>query len=140
MRKNTPDVLGKVMGEKEPARNKTVKPASNKETKQENHKAIKKASNKTSKQESNKTINTSRNIEIKQENENTPILDDFPKEKATFNLSVVILSRLEDVWMKLRRSGKDQRITKTLIVEKSIEIILNDYDSKGIDSQLFKNT
>ena len=140
MRKNTPDVLGQVMGSKEQESNKTIKTVSNKDAKHENNRAIKQVKNKTSEQERSKTLNTAKNKEIKKETKNTPILDDFSKEKATFNISSAILNRLEDTWMKLRRSDKDQRITKTLIVEKSIEIILNDYDNRGINSDLFKNT
>ena len=50
------------------------------------------------------------------------------KEKTTFNLSQEVLIELEDAWIKLRRKLKgEQRITKTLIVEKAIKIILADY-------------
>jgi len=60
------------------------------------------------------------------------------KEKTTFNLSQEILIELEDAWIKLRRKLKgEQRITKTLIVEKAIKIILADFESKSELSDIF---
>jgi hypothetical protein len=61
------------------------------------------------------------------------------KEKTTFNLSQEILIELEDAWIKLRRKLKgEQRITKTLIVEKAIKIILADFESKSELSDIFQ--
>lgn len=60
------------------------------------------------------------------------------KEKTTFNLSQQVLQDLEDAWIKLRRKLKnEQRITKTLIVEKAIKIILADFESKSELSDIF---
>lgn len=61
------------------------------------------------------------------------------KEKTTFNLSQELLVELEDAWIKLRRKLKGgQRITKTLIVEKAIKIILADFESKSEMSDIFQ--
>ena len=60
------------------------------------------------------------------------------KEKTTFNLSLSTLTYLEDAWMKLRRKLKGEvRITKTLIVEKAIEMALADFESKSELSELY---
>ncbi len=48
------------------------------------------------------------------------------------------LNALEDAWVLLRRKLKGtQRITKTLIVEKAIEIALDDLESKSELSELY---
>ena len=61
------------------------------------------------------------------------------KEKTTFNLSQELLIELEDAWIKLRRKLKgEQRITKTLIVEKVIKIVLADFESKSELSGIFQ--
>lgn len=63
---------------------------------------------------------------------------DTAKEKATFNLSLDTLEALEESWIKLRRKLKgEQRITKTIIVEKAIEIALADLEAKSELSDLF---
>ena len=83
--------------------------------------ASKQASKQESKQESNKAIT------------------DEPKEKSTFNLSLNIIDALENTWIKLRRKLKgEQRITKTLIVEKALEIALADFEAKSEVSSLYQ--
>jgi hypothetical protein len=52
------------------------------------------------------------------------------KEKTTFNLSEKILRELEDCWMEARRLAGDKQISKTLIVEKALEIALEDFNTK----------
>lgn len=70
---------------------------------------------------------------------NKAIKQESGKEKATFNLSLSTLEVLEDAWIKLRRNVKGgQRITKTLIVEKAIEIALNELEACGEESELHK--
>lgn len=65
--------------------------------------------------------------------------DVLSKEKTTFNLSCKTLDELDDAWMRLRKKLKDEsyRITKTLIVEKAIEIALAELESKNEQSELF---
>lgn len=65
--------------------------------------------------------------------------DTFTKEKTTFNLSCKTIDELDDAWMRLRKKLKDEhyRITKTLIVEKAIEIALADLESNNEQSELF---
>lgn len=124
-RKQTPDIMEGLMGsgklEKNKASNKVLKQESS--TMQAAHKiqpevtshiAIEPASNKT--------------------------IVDIQKEKTTFNISLATLDLLEDAWVKLRKRFKgEQRITKTLIVERAIEIVLADLDAKSELSDLYKS-
>ena len=114
-KERTPDILGSVMGStREPESNKAIKPASNKE-------APAMESNTYCKPENHKAI-------------------EQEKEKVTFNLSVATLEKLEDSWIDLRRRFKgSQRITKTLIVEKALEIVLQDLDAHNESSELFRS-
>ncbi len=76
----------------------------------------------------NKTINPESNNTVRPDR----------KEKSTFNLSLDTLNNLEDAWVLLRRKLKGtQRVTKTLIVEKAIEIALDDLESKSELSELY---
>jgi hypothetical protein len=101
----------------------------------------KKESNKTIKQDENKTFSQSSIKEVKQETSKKE--DEKPiesKEKSTFNLSVSTLEKLEDTWISLRRKLKDKgRITKTLIVERAIELAIRDLEKNGESSSLFQN-
>jgi len=118
----TPDILGSVMGT-------AIKP--------ESHKAIKQVINKTVKQVSNKPApGETSNKYCKPESNKATELD---KEKTTFNLSSNLIDRLEDSWLKLRRRFKgEQRITKTLLVEKAIGLALNDLEANNESSRIFK--
>ncbi|WP_220017918.1 hypothetical protein [Candidatus Rhabdochlamydia oedothoracis] len=98
----------------------------------------KQESNKIIKQEKpskNKAIKTSSNKAVLKQmlfagiDKDTAILEE-PKEKATFNLSVRTLRDLEDKWMEIRRLSGSKQISKTLIVEKAIEMALAEFDLK----------
>lgn len=61
------------------------------------------------------------------------------KDKVTFNLSRNIIEQLDEAWIYLRHQIKDQqRITKTLIVEKSLEIVLSELSADGDSSTIFE--
>lgn len=108
-RKQTPDLLSQLMV----SNNKTVEQESNKEIKQKNLSEIKLVSNKI--------------------NENL-------KEKTTFNLSISTLDKLETTWLKLRKKLRDKtKITKTLIVERAIELAISDFEKNHEASALFEN-
>jgi hypothetical protein len=88
----------------------------------------KQESSKTIKLESHKEIIIASNKAIKES----------AKEKTTFNLSIEAIESLEEAWIKLRRKLKgNQRVTKTLIVEKAIEIALKDLETKKEASELY---
>jgi hypothetical protein len=59
------------------------------------------------------------------------------KEKATFNLPIKILEGLEDRWMKIRKIVGSKQISKTLIVEKALEIAFEEFDIQKQESKLY---
>ena len=137
-RKGTPDIMdnlmngGSVVAASEQENNKAIKQdesigvaleAQQSPEIEGNHKAIK------------QEVATNKQAGFKVSNKTTM---DAAKEKATFNLSIDTLEALEESWIKLRRKLKgEQRITKTLIVEKAIEIALADLEAKSEMSDLF---
>jgi hypothetical protein len=114
-RLETPDIMSSLMSEPN-------KQESNKKTKQEStvrNKAIKPSSNKA----------VLKQMLLDGTDEETTVLEE-PKEKATFNLSIKTLRNLEDKWMEIRRLSGSKQISKTLIVEKAIEMALAEFDLK----------
>jgi len=132
IRKGTPDIMGGLMiGEN------TIKPASNKTITPESFNAGDIASNTTKEQESIKAINPAGNKASRQEENKT--ITEVPKEKATFNLSISALEKLDEAWIKMRKSLRgENRITKTLIVEKALELALAEFELKNEKSNLYK--
>lgn len=129
MRQNTPDIFADLMG----STTRTIEPESNKAAEPASHNTI---------QESVLIVSesTPSNKAIKQavKPESNKTIMDIGKEKTTFNLSKKTLDALEDAWIKLRRKLKgEQRITKTLIVERAIEIALDEFDAKSELSDLY---
>ncbi len=61
------------------------------------------------------------------------------KEKATFNLSLHILTELEDKWVILRKLTGSKQISKTLIVEAALEIALAEFAEEGQESKLYRS-
>ena len=110
-REETPDILEEIMSISKPENSKERKLPRNKTVKKENFQGIK--------QENSKAVN---------------------KEKVTFNLSKELLDELDDVWFKLKKmlKDKDQRITKTLIVENSLRKCLDDFNNHLENSEIFK--
>lgn len=53
-----------------------------------------------------------------------------PNNKATFNLSKKILHRLEDCWKETRCLTESKQISRTLLVEKALEVALEDFNKK----------
>ena len=86
---------------------------------QESNKPLKQSDNRTIKQASNKAINIA------------------SKEKATFNLSKKLLQELEDVWIEIRKIRGDKKISKTDIVEFSIDQMLADFKAIKQESKLY---
>lgn len=134
-RKPTPDIMGNLMSgsaviEAEQVSNKAI----NTEI---NNARIMESVSPEEKPESNKAIILPKNKEIWQDS-NKEIVEEM-KEKATFNLSKSTLEALEDSWVKLRRQLKGgQRITKTLIVERAIEMALDELTTRGEESELMR--
>jgi hypothetical protein len=129
-RKNTPDILANLMGSVETPKKQEVRQA----IKPESHKVIPKKPVMTKEPEINHKA-----IKAAQQQESNKTIMDAGKEKTTFNLSTKTLDALGDAWIKLRRKLKgEQRVTKTLIVEKAIEIVLADFESKSEMSELYE--
>lgn len=114
-RLETPDIMSSLMSEPN-------KQGSNKTRKQENT-----TKNKTIRPSNNKAV--LKQLFLEGTDEETVVLEE-PKEKATFNLSVRTLRDLEDKWMEIRRLSGSKQISKTLIVEKAIEMALAEFDLK----------
>ncbi|HEV3269386.1 MAG TPA: hypothetical protein VGZ69_01915 [Candidatus Rhabdochlamydia sp.] len=99
-------------------------------SKQENNKKIKPErilGKKAIKPSSNKAV--LKQMLLDGTDEETTVLEE-PKEKATFNLPVKTLRDLEDKWIEIRRLSGSKQISKTLIVEKAIEMALAEFDLK----------
>lgn len=92
-----------------------------------------------SKRNDGKTINTAVNIAIKKESNKHSSEDEKIKEKATFNLSIDVLRKLEDKWMALRKMTRSKQISKTMIVETALEIVIAEFVEKEQESQLYRN-
>lgn len=126
-RKPIPDIMGDLMSGGTAVIE--AKPVSKPELKQSSNKDIEKESGKAIKLHKNKEICQAGVKEIVEE----------MKEKATFNLSLSTLEALEDAWIKLKRQLKgEQRITKTLIVERAIEMALDELKTKGKESEIVR--
>lgn len=89
----------------------------------------------TIKQEGNKAIDTATHIATKQEsNKHSP---EEIKEKATFNLPVRLLEKLEESWIAARKMTGSKQVSKTLIVEVALEMALEEFGKNGETSQLY---
>jgi hypothetical protein len=137
-RKQTPDILGNLLGGSEPAKKpadqSTIKPVDHNTGIPVNHKAIIPADQHTIKPAKKRA-----------DPKPAPKKTEAPGEKikATFYISSDISDRLEEGWIQLRGlTPKDQRgdISKSLIVEKALQEVLTDLEKRGKDSLLAKKT
>lgn len=131
-RQATPDILSNLMD------GTPVKEPSHKAIKSEIHKEISKPSNITVKQPN---IKASKQPLIEQEaideHEHTSNNSEELKEKATFNLPVPLLQELEDKWSEIRRLTRSKQISKTLLVEKALEIAFSEYEQRKDLSEFY---
>jgi hypothetical protein len=59
--------------------------------------------------------------------------------KVTYFLSKNIICALDNYWFKLKNKLRSEgRVTKSLMVEKALEIIFNDLKNKGEESEFYK--
>lgn len=63
---------------------------------------------------------------------------DLPRERTTFTLDVDVKDQLEDMWLKLRRQLKGYNVNKSLIVEESLKLVLDDFKKNKESSKIFK--
>lgn len=120
MRKQTPDILGALMGE-------TVK--------QESNNSISKEVVKEIKARDSKAISTQPLCDSPEE----PLIaiEEPFKEKATFNLSKQLLAQLEDKRHEIRKLFGSKQISKTLIVEEALRIAFAEFDLNRETSKFY---
>jgi len=64
---------------------------------------------------------------------------DEAKEKATFNLSIALLTELEDICHEIRKLYGSKRISKTLLVEEALKTAFSNFKEKKEKSSFFKS-
>lgn len=134
-RKKTPDILGSLLGD-------TIKPEYHNTGIPEYHKdskPVRKSTSKPVRKSTGKTVSkpTSKPVSQKKPEAQEPA----EKVKATYYLDAEAVEALEEGWMELRRLAdkKDRgRISKSLIVELSLQLALEDLEKRGADSSLAK--
>lgn len=132
-RRESPDILAQLME----GNNKTIEQESNKTINQSEENATPQELDAAIKQENGIAILGENNKAIKHDSGKT---HEPSKEKTTFNLSVSTLDKLENTWISLRRKLRDKgRVTKTLIVEKAIELAIQDLERNGEASALYQD-
>ena len=134
-RKKTPDILGSLLGD-------TIKPEYHNTGIPEYHKDSKPELQPTSKpvrKSTGKTVSkpTSKPVSQKKPEAQEPA----EKVKATYYLDAEVVEALEEGWMELRRLAdkKDRgQISKSLIVELSLKMALDELKAQGVNSLLAK--
>jgi cell division septation protein DedD len=139
-RKQTPDILGSLLGDKKPE--DTSKPEYHKDSKPVRQQARKPVERPTSKTASQKTQQSDKAVREAPEPVREPSTEaSGEKIKATYYLAIEAVERLEDAWAQLRRmSSTDTRssISKSLIVEEALQIVLEELEKTGQKSKLAK--
>ncbi len=128
-RKETPDILGALMGETTKQESNNV--INNKAIKPQNIKSIKKGNNKMQLKQLLFDGTEEMTEEVMLEEKN------FVKEKATFNLSKKLLDQLEDKCYEIRKMSSSKQVTKTLIVEEAIKMAFAEFDLKKQISKFY---
>jgi len=132
-RKQTPDILGNLLGDKK--KEDTIKPEYHKDSKPVKQPTSKPVSHKNSKTEvkpTSKPDKGSREPSGEASEE---------KLKATFYLAVEAVDALEEGWYQLRRMAATEdrtSISKSLIVEEALQIVLEELERTGQKSKLAK--
>ena len=126
-RKKTPDILGSLLGD-------TIKPEYHNTGIPEYHndsKPVRKSTGKTVSKPTSKPV-SQKKAEPQEPAE---------KIKATYYLDAEVVEALEEGWMELRRLAdkKDRgQISKSLIVELSLKMALDELKAQGVNSLLAK--
>ena len=132
-RRETPDILGTLMGEAtKQERTVSVKPAIKEAGEQAFNKAIKLDSTEAVKQVPVQPYFDG----LEPTSEDSGALPSL-KEKATFNLSKAMLNDLEDLWIGIRKLRGDKKIYKTDIVEQAVEDAIKDFKLKGTHGKFY---
>ena len=142
-RKETPDILGSLLGDKKPK--DTIKPEYHKDSKPVKQEASKTALQPTRRPVSQPTSKTDKTTSkpVKQLREAPePVREPSgEKIKATYYLDIEAIDALDEGWLQLRKmSSTDARtgISKSLIVEVAIQIVLEELEKTGQKSRIAK--
>jgi len=134
-RKKTPDILGSLLGDtSKPEYHNTGIPEYHKDSKpelQSTSKPVRKSTGKTVSKPTSKPV-SQKKAEPQEPAE---------KIKATYYLDAEVVEALEEGWMELRRLAdkKDRgQISKSLIVELSLKMALDELKAQGVNSLLAK--
>ena len=134
-RKKTPDILGSLLGDTSmPEYHNTGIPEYHKDSKpelQSTSKPVRKSTGKTVSKPTSKPV-SQKKAEPQEPAE---------KIKATYYLDAEVVEALEEGWMELRRLAdkKDRgQISKSLIVELSLKMALDELKAQGVNSLLAK--
>ena len=122
-RKETPDILGDLLGSK---------PAG-----QDTSKTERQDTSKTVTQHTGKPIKKKRSRKVARKPPEPPKTSaDEERVKATYYLSQTALEGLDEAWLKLRRMARSRKISKSLIVETATLLAVEELETKGKKSQL----
>jgi hypothetical protein len=152
-RKETPDILGGLLGDKKPKapqekneKEEAKKPAYHNTGMPEYHKdskTVKQQARKPSKQPASKPAGQKPQRTDKADEEATSDSGEVSGEKlkATYYLAIEVVDALEEGWYQLRRmASTDNRtsISKSLIVETALQITLEELNTSGQKSRIAK--
>lgn len=145
-RKQTPDILGSLLGDikpEAPKKEDTIKTEYHKAGIPEYHKDSKPVRQSTSKTEGKPTSKPASQKAGRPVSAPAKKPQEAPEEpeklKATYYISIEAIDALEASWMQLRKmASTDARssISKSLIVETALRIVLDELKTKGSSSQI----
>jgi len=135
-RKETPDILGSLLGDKKTE--DTIKPEYHKDSK-----PVRQPTSKPVSQSTSKTVEKPTSKPVKQLRE-APDDSGEPsgeKIKATYYMAIEAVEALEEAWYQLRKMAPAEArtgISKSLIVEAALQIVLDELEKTGQKSKLAK--
>jgi hypothetical protein len=143
-RKQTPDILGSLLGDKkaEEKEENTIKPEYHKDSKPVKQPTSKPVSHKNSKTEVKSTSKPDKaTVDAPKPARESSTEASEEKVKATYYLAIEAVEALEEGWYQLRKmASTDNRtsISKSLIVETALQIVLEELVKSGQKSRIAK--
>lgn len=138
-RKQTPDILGSLLGDtmsEAPKKTDTIKPEYHNTGIPEYHK-----DSKPVKQPTSKTVSRSTSKTVSHKKPSAPPVQEASGEKvkATYYIDSQAVEELEAGWIQLRKMADKKvrgQVSKSLIVEMALQIVLEDLEKTGQKSQI----
>ena len=146
-RKETPDILGGLLGDMKAKTPEEQREDTSKTVKQNTIKTESQNTIKTAKQPTRKPVSQSTSkTEVKTTSKPAKTPTEAPepsgeKVKATYYIAIEAVEALDEGWLQLRKlSSTDTRtsISKSLIVEEAIQIVLDELKKSGQKSRIAK--